>query len=150
MPRFEFRLKTLLAVREAARDLARTQLAELLAQQDSLSRRRAHLEREVNDQKQWLRRGTAPGRIDVDRLSTANRYELVLGREISTIMRHEQTLTPEIEGRRQAVVEADREVRVLEKLRERQFEQFRQQRALAEVKQLDEVAARAMDRHEPA
>jgi flagellar FliJ protein len=146
MPHFEFRLKTLLAVREAARDLARTQLAESLAEQDALSRRRAQLERELNDQKQWLRRDMAPGRIDVDRLATVNRYELVLGRELCAIAGVEQSLSLEIEGRRQALVEADREVRVLEKLRERQFEQFRQQQALAEVKQFDEVAARATGR----
>ncbi len=50
-------------------------------------------------------------------------------------------MATEIERRRQALVEADREVRVLEKLRERQAEQHRREEDLQEAKRLDEVAA---------
>ena len=48
-------------------------------------------------------------------------------------------MAAEIERRRQALVEADREVRVLEKLRERQLEQHRREEELRETKRLDEV-----------
>ena len=51
-------------------------------------------------------------------------------------------LAPEIERRRQAVVEADRELKVLEKLSERQQAQFRLDQTRAEGKLLDEAAAR--------
>ena len=50
-------------------------------------------------------------------------------------------MAAEIERRRQALVEADREVRVLEKLRQRQAEQHRRDEDLREVKRLDEVAS---------
>ena len=50
-------------------------------------------------------------------------------------------MAAEIERRRQALVEADREVRVLEKLRQRQAEQHRREEELREAKRLDEVAA---------
>ena len=43
---------------------------------------------------------------------------------------------------RAALVEADREVRVLEKLRENQQRAHAQQEFLQEVKQLDEIAGR--------
>jgi flagellar export protein FliJ len=103
----------------------------------------------LHEQKQWFRAGIAPGRVDVDRLLTTNRYELVVQAEINVVLQHEQTLAEEIERRRQTLVAADREVRVLEKLRERQLEQFRQQQALAEMKQIDEVAARSALHEEP-
>jgi flagellar FliJ protein len=144
MARFEFRLKALLTVREAARDLARGQLAESLGQLDALNLQRERWERELDDQKAWVRQGAAPGRIDVDRLVTASRYGTVIRREIEAIDERQQALDCEIERRRLAVMEADREVRVLEKLRDRQLEQFRQQQALAEVKLLDEVAGKRL------
>jgi flagellar export protein FliJ len=42
-----------------------------------------------------------------------------------------------------ALIEADREVRVLEKLRERQLEQHRESESRREVRQIDEVAQRS-------
>jgi flagellar FliJ protein len=148
MARFQFRLKTLYAIREATRDERRAQLAEAYAADRKLKDRRAALEQELNEQQQWFRAGIAPGRVDVDRLLTVNRYELVVCAEINVVTQHEQTLAEEIERRRQTLLAADREVRVLEKLRERQLEQFRQQQALAEMKEIDEVAARAVFREE--
>lgn len=150
MARFQFRLKTLYAIREAARDERRAQLAEAYAADRKLKDRRAALEQELKEQKQWFRAGIAPGRVDVDRLLTVNRYELVVRAEIGVVTQHEETLAVEIERRRQNLLAADREVRVLEKLRERQLEQFRQQQAAAEMKEIDEVAARAAFHEEPS
>jgi flagellar protein FliJ len=147
MARFQFRLKTLLAVREASRDERRVQLAEAQAEDRELKERRAILERELANQQESVRAGTSPGRLDIDRLITAHRYDMVLRRELQVLLEHEQTLAAEIERRRETLVAADREVRVLEKLRARQHEQFRQQQSLVETKQLDEVAAH-VTRHE--
>jgi flagellar protein FliJ len=147
MARFQFRLKTLLAVRAASRDERRVQLAEAQAEDRELKERRAILERELANQQESVRSGTSPGRLDIDRLITAHRYDMVLRRELQVVLEHEQTLAAEIERRRETLVAADREVRVLEKLRARQHEQFRQQQSLVETKQLDEVAA-YVTRHE--
>ena len=51
-------------------------------------------------------------------------------------------LEAEVERRRLALVEADRDVRVLEKLRERQRERHQAAAALEDVKALDEIALR--------
>ena len=143
MARFQFRLKTLLAVREAARDECQTKLAEMYLAQRKLETRRAELEAEISGQQARVRADVAPGRVYVDRLLTTDRYESVLHSDVEILAKREQALTTEIERQRQAVAVADREVRVLEKLRGKQFEQYLQQQSLAESKQLDEVAARA-------
>jgi flagellar FliJ protein len=145
MAQFQFRLKTLLAMRESLRDERKAELAETQAALRSLNDRQAALARELDEQKQRCRAGTAPGRVDVGGLMTTHRYELVLREELTTLADQEQVLAADIELRRQAVVAADGEVRVLEKLHEKKFEQFRQQQAQVENKQLDEVAARAAD-----
>ena len=48
----------------------------------------------------------------------------------------------ELRRRQQALVEANREVRVLELLREKQWTRHRDEEARQEMKQLDEVAQR--------
>jgi flagellar FliJ protein len=149
MARFQFRLKALLAVREATRDERRVELAEAQAESSELNERRAGVERELAKQQELFRSGTSPGRLDVDRLKTAHGYDLVLRQELRVLTEHEQTLTAEIERRREALVAADREVRILEKLRERQHEQFRQQQMVRETKHLDEVAALVTRNDEP-
>ncbi|MBI3838465.1 MAG: flagellar export protein FliJ [Planctomycetia bacterium] len=148
MARFQFRFKALLDVREATRDERRVQLAEIQAEDRKLKERRAGLERELGDHQELLRCRTSPGPLDIDRLVTAHRYDLVLRCELQALAEHERKFATEIERRREALVAADREVRVLEKLCERQHEQFRQQQALVETKQLDEAAARAMHNNE--
>jgi flagellar protein FliJ len=150
MARFQFRLKTLLAMRQSLREQRQAELTASYAAQRKLDERRWALERELDEQQQRCRSGTAPGRLDVGGLMTAHRYELVLRAELTTLAQQEQAVAAEIELRRQAVVTADREVRVLEKLHQRQLEQFRQQQALVESKQMDEVAARAADQPEGA
>ena len=83
----------------------------------------------------------APGGVNIDRLVEARRYELVTTAQQRNIGQQRETVAAEIERRRQALVEADREVRVLEKLRERQAEQYRRDEEGREAKRLDEVAS---------
>jgi flagellar FliJ protein len=142
MKRFQFRLATLLRLREATRDERRAQLAEAFA-----------AERTLNDQKQQIldesallrkqyERAANPGTLDVDRLLDAHRYQLILKAEMTLLEQQAAKLGEEIEKRRQALVAADREVRVLEKLRETWKERHQHEAALVEAKQIDEVANR--------
>ena len=82
----------------------------------------------------------APGSVNIERLVEARRYDLVTQAQQRNIEQQRQSVTAEIQRRRQALVEADREVRVLEKLRQRQAEQHRRDEELKEAKRLDEVA----------
>ena len=53
-----------------------------------------------------------------------------------------EAVRAEVDRRRQALVEANRSVRVLELLRDRQLEQHREREKLRQIKELDEVANR--------
>lgn len=141
MPAFKYRLATLLKLREGARDERRAQLAEAYLAEQKLHERRGELRQELAQCEELQRRGAA-GALDVDRLLDTHRYQLVLKAELAVIERQNEVLAAEIEKRRQALVAADREVRVLEKLRETQYGRFLQQQSLLEMKQLDEVASR--------
>jgi flagellar FliJ protein len=70
-----------------------------------------------------------------------HRYEVVLAAQGRQLAGQLAEVAAEVERRRLAVVEADRQVRVLEKLRERQAAQQRRHEERQQVKQLDELAA---------
>ena len=57
-------------------------------------------------------------------------------------------MAEEIERRRQTLVQANRDVRVLEKLREKQAGRHRQEEDRRETKVLDEVAGRQVARED--
>jgi lipopolysaccharide biosynthesis regulator YciM len=137
-------------MREARLAETRAQLAESLAAQRDVAERKSALDKKLEEQRQCCRRGIAPGRVDLDRLLTADRYELVLRAELQAVVAREESLSVEIAARQRAVATADGEVRALEKLRGRQLERFRQQEALVAVNELDEVAARGQRLGEPA
>ena len=96
-------------------DLAKAIRAEelLLAQEEEI-------EREQAEAAGLGRQLKSPGAADVDGLLRTHRYELVLAARHKQILSQIAQVQAECERRRQAVVEADRQVRVLEKLRERQ------------------------------
>ena len=74
-------------------------------------------------------------------LLEAQRYQLMLEAQQRTLADQAARLDAEVENRRQAVVEADRQVRVLDKLRERRAAEHRAAAERAESKRLDDVAA---------
>jgi flagellar protein FliJ len=137
---FRFRLTTLLRLREARRDERRGQLAEAQQAEQLILNRVAEIERELVELQRRTCDAARPGTVDVDRLAEAARYEMFLKVERESADQQRQTVTAEVARRRDALVAADREVRVLEKLRDAQHERHREDQTRQEVKQLDELA----------
>lgn len=136
---FPFRLQPLMHLREQARDERRALLADAL-------RVDAELERRETDVRAELRavRGSqhvAVGPIDIDRMLESQRFELLLEAQLADLAQQRTHVAREIETRRQALVEADRELRVLEKLREKQYQRWLIERQRREQRLLDEAAA---------
>jgi flagellar FliJ protein len=140
MGRFIFRLEPLLKLREARRDECRAALAEGYRVDEVLRKQLDNLNRELDALREYCRRKASPGGIDIDRLVEAQRFELVTKVQQKNIAQQRETVAAEIERRRRALVEADRDVRALEKLRERQAELHRREEEVREVRRLDEVA----------
>jgi flagellar FliJ protein len=148
MRKFRFRLAPLLRLHEATRDERRAQLAEAFRAEDTLRARMRELEQDLANLKDECRRSSRPGDVNVDRLIDSQRYELLMLAQRQLLKQHEQTLAEEIERRRAALVAADREVRILEKLREKQEQEHRRRELREDVKILDEVAERRFEAEE--
>ena len=140
MSMFRFRLSPVLRVREAARDERRAALAEAYRVDDLLRRRLEAVAVELGGLLGVSRLAARPGSVDVDRLVETQRYTAALRSQAALVLRQREDVTAEIQRRRQALLEADREVRVLEKLRQRQAERHRADEDRREAKRLDEVA----------
>ena len=142
MSKFQFRLKTLLAMHQSTRQERRAQLAEGLATERALELARSSVERELVEHGQSSAGRASRGPVDVERLSAADRYRKVLRAQLATMAQDAATLAAEIDARQQALAAAECEVRVLDKLRERQHEQFRYEQSRREINAADELAPR--------
>jgi flagellar FliJ protein len=143
MAGFKFRLQTLVRIREATRDERREQLAEVLRIDEALVAQLTDLDRDRLAARKEQTFGV--GRVDVDRMLGMQRYEALLTAEIEHVERQRTKVGEELERRRAALMEADREVRVLEKLRETRLTEWRAEEAAAEMKVTDEAAARCVN-----
>lgn len=140
MGKFKFRLATLLRLRESARDERRGELAQAYQADEIIEQQLRALHSELERIVCETREAASPGRIDADRLLAAQRHELVLRTQMRFVAQQRERLAAEIGRRRQALVEANREVRVLEKLRDRQLARHQADERRHDVKHLDEVA----------
>jgi flagellar export protein FliJ len=140
MPPFRFRLATLLRLREAARDERRAQLAEVLQLDEQIRRRLAEARDRLAESRQGRRQGVGQGRVDVDRLLAAARHELALEADEQGLVRQLEAIGVELERRREALVESDREVRTLENLRARHRRRHVREALRDEQRLVDEAA----------
>lgn len=140
MAKFSFRLQKVLKVREATRRQRRADLAEALHAERILTGQAQQLLREKDGLRRSTQQAAGTGEIDVARLLSMQRYEFVLKNQLRELGLRQQQLQTEIERRRDRLLEADREVRVLEKLRDRQETQFMEDEQRRETLQMDEVA----------
>lgn len=142
MAKFKFRLTTLLRLREETRDQRRAELAEAYHADDLLHEQIQEADQALSDLLDQCRKAAGPGVVNIDRLVAAGRYELTLRARKKELDGQRERVVAEIERRRQMLVEANREVRVLEKLRETQARRHRKEEGRLEVNRLDEVAGR--------
>ena len=141
MSKYRFRLETLQKLRNAQRDERRSALADAYRAEQVLTDRRAALDDEAAQLRDAQRAALVSPYTNVNQLVEAQRYEMVLHAQDQQLTEQAGRLGVEVERRRQALVEADRSVRVLEKLDERRHAEHRRQQDRWDNKQLDEVAA---------
>jgi flagellar export protein FliJ len=141
MARFKFRLQTLRRIREIHRDEQRGRLATAFEAERILQGQRDALASEAAEHLESQRRAMREGALDVNWMLTTQRYQLALEAQAKVLSEQAAKLAEEVERRRVAVVEADCEVRVLDKLEERQRKQHQIAAIRAETKLLDEVAS---------
>ncbi|RCS41376.1 hypothetical protein DTL42_22720 [Bremerella cremea] len=140
MATFRFRLETYLRLKIAARDQCRAELAEVLRAEEQLKQQQVEIAEEIDGQHDYIRQATQSGSVNLDLITAAQRQVMFLkaaDQEKQMLMKQ---LLPHIQQRRQALIDADHEVRTLEKLKEQKQVQHLQRESALEAKQMDEIA----------
>jgi flagellar export protein FliJ len=141
MNKYRFRLETVKKLRVAHRDQQLAALADGYRAVQILAERQEALASEAVELRDLQRSALASPYTNVNQLVDAQRYESMLQAQEKHLAEQSARLAVEVERRRLIAVEADRGVRVLEKLDERRRADHRRQQERTEHKQLDEVAA---------
>src|SRR6476660_9336612 len=124
MSTYRFRLQTVLRLRVAARDERRAELgraqraAEVLHEQQEKVAADI-LENQAATRTLMQKQANSAGGVNVDSLLNAHRNVLMLRAQSAQLTQQQNQVANEIAKRQAALVEADREVRVLEKLQEK-------------------------------
>jgi len=142
MTRFQFRFARLLKLRDAERLQRRLELAQALQADQLLEAQLAALAMEAAQTRGRCQAAACPGHVNVDRLLDFHRYSALLKARAQALRERQVRLRDEIERRRQTLTEADRQVRVLEKLCEHQYQEHCAQESRQDMKDMDEVAQR--------
>lgn len=141
MAQFQFRLDTLLKIRERERDNRQLELLQALSAEEILLERAKLLDMEHQRLQENLRAATC-GVLDVDQVLGYRRYELILAAQREELGRQLEAIQEEVERRRAALLEANRALRMLELLRDKQRERFLKNTLKKEFKEMDELTHR--------
>lgn len=142
MAQFQFRLESILKIRERERDNRRLELLQAISAEEILLEQAKALDAQQKRLQEDLRAATRRGLLDVDQVLGYRRYELILAAQRDELARQLKAIREEIERRRAALLEANRALRVLELLRDKQRERFLKNAMKNELKQMDELVNR--------
>lgn len=140
MAGFEFRLQSVLRLREHQREQRQMELANAYKRLREIQTSQSSVHREIQELVLHMRSHNNKENVDVDRLLDGHRYQLALKARLAEIAQAMGEASDEVERCRRNLIEADRQVKVLEKLHEKQLDEHRQRLAREETKQLDEAA----------
>jgi flagellar export protein FliJ len=141
MKPFVFRLQALEALRKAARDTCQAQLATAVAEQAKLAESRRATASQLLESQLLNRAARCAAVLSIETLVRGQQFETSLQNELKARLRLEAMAEIAAAEAADALLIAEREVEVLEKLRERQLAEHRLQQSRLETSRLDEVAA---------
>jgi len=137
MRRFVFSLQKVLEYRQRLEEQAIRAFAEAQAQ---LMHEQAVLHKLLIEREECLRRSHRRQHLSVELLAVEQTYLSALEERIEQQRQRVAEAEKVLEEKRQALIEAQRERKTLERLREKQYEEWRQEWLRTEQKALDELA----------
>jgi flagellar protein FliJ len=142
MAGFRFRLATLTRLRQTARDERQQEFAAAQERQRAMNDRIAIFEHEVAELRRRSATTTGRGSIDLELLRDAARYQSLLIAQRDVAQRELDDCSADVDRLRESLAEADRELKSLEKLHQRQEARHLQTQRKREFHQLDEAGIR--------
>lgn len=136
---FRFRFETLLQYRDHLLEKARLDLSAAISTYESVKIRREAAERELKVQRRLLEEKRRAGIKMADYLLSLD-YQACLEQQIAAMEEKLHELSEQVDSARAALIQREKEVRVLECLQERDAREYQKDRSKRMQKDLDEKA----------
>jgi len=133
----KFRLATLLKIRERDRDLAAKAVQDVRLAIEKLDNAQKEID-EANQQMNDARKQSSFGAINLHQVLDAQRYQMVLSAQSAQIADHKSKLNQELERRQFSLVQSQKAVKSLEKLRDQRDQTADVQALAKQQERLDE------------
>jgi len=138
---FKFRLEPLITIRDNELKECQAKLAEVYDVRRILEEDLQKIEKQLEEGTVTARSLMQPGQtVNIEYLLGLRRQEMFLRADQDELMQKIQVIDEEIEIRRAKVVEANKELKIVEKLKEKRHEQYLEDERKAEAKAMDEIA----------
>jgi len=138
MPTFTFQLEAVLRYRRNVRDLRRQVLAQVFEAQQTLVHERQNLHRRREQQIAQIREYAGPGEVDIDRTASRRYFTGQLTMQLALNDRNRQLVARQVELCRKQLIEANRDVKVLEELKDRRYAEHIYRQEQIERRELEE------------
>lgn len=147
MRHFRFKLESVRRLRESVRDQRRGELAQAEQALKLLEQERLTIQAEIKQTERDRARAMRPGPVNVDQVLAGQRYQWTLTSQLRELELKRQQVQEEAERRRNLLLEADRDVRVLDKLEAKQRQEHDQRLRKMDARAMDELAVQRSLRH---
>ncbi|QDT27443.1 Flagellar FliJ protein [Gimesia panareensis] len=141
MKKFRFQFESVLKMRRHKRSLCRQLLGEILQADQRLVEERSRLEALRLEQLQEIRLRQDQGRVDVDAGANRRYYAGQLQTQIQTVTANRRVLEKQLVACRQALAQAEQEVKAMEKLSDKHRDAFQYAQIRKESLELEETWA---------
>jgi len=137
---FTFRLEPLITIRDNALKECQAELAKAYHARQIVEETRLKFEKDIEESIQSAREMLESGTIDVTFLLTLQDHKTYRTAQLAKIAEDLKKIDEEIERRRALVVAANKELKIVEKLKEKRYEKYLEEENKAEMKVMDEIA----------
>ena len=146
MAKFEFRLEPVLRQRELVEEDRQRDLAKVLRQRMILQTQLQNMQRSITESKHGLADGLV-GKVDLDQVSHFARYSGQQSQRAHQILVRMTDLERQIQEARGLLLNATRDRKRLELLRQRRFDRWRSDQQRREAIEMDELSMQQYIRH---
>jgi flagellar FliJ protein len=140
MAKFKFQLEGVLRQRKQLERLRQRELAVVQAELNQLTAQLKELESNTQSATQDLRINRLTGKLDMTFIAAHRRFMVSVQRQGMALVQKMSIVQKKIDEARLNLFEAAKGRKIIEKLREKQFERWKQELSRKELAELDEVS----------
>jgi flagellar FliJ protein len=140
MPKFDFQLEGVLRERKNAEQQRQREVAVVQTKFAALQAELRELDQTVRAAEQELRDKRLLGRLDLSFLAAHRRFSFAMQRKALGLAQNIATVQVKLNEMQRKLIEAVKRRKAIEKLKEKQFQRWREEKARHEMLEMDEVA----------